>query len=830
VKDTLATFPEHAGAIGIHMVADPTGQVWGAFESGGLLRVDPETDEPHLLLENESVQNVRAVGDSLVLASTQGGVYLVGSRSGTIRRHLTQADGLLSNTAGGAFLTADTLYVSHPSGLTLLPADRISQGFSSPPSLLTEMEVNLNDRTLTGDSVLAAAERTVGFSYTAPELTHPERLRYEIRLRPRDREWYTTGRDFTRYTDLGPGTYQFAVRARLGNAPPGPTATYSFTIPPLFYETWWFRLLVGLGLIGLGVGAWRWRTYQLRRRQETLEAAVETQTQELRERTEELAAEKQKTEKQAELDEAKNRFFAHVSHEFRTPLSLLRTPLEEALRDATANTVSFGREQVERMVRSARRLHRLIEQLLDLATLEAGRMTLDRKPGDLARFVRRAAEAFASMAEQKNVDLRVRTDNASMKSRFDPDKVESIVNNLLSNALKFTPEGGRVTVWIGRSKAPLSASDGAPGTAIIKVADTGPGMDAETQARVFERFEQAEGTTEEHEGAGLGLALTKELVELHDGTIHVESTPGEGTVFTVALPLADREDALVEDSASAPDTASIPVLENGTGGFEAVGDGRRSGEAATVLVVEDNDEMRTYLRDELGDYWHIREAADGEEGWEAVQEQAPDLVLSGVMMPGLGGFELCERIKSDTDLRNVPVLLLTARAKTEDTVEGLDCGADDYVPKPFDVEELRQRIKNHLAARRHLRDQYRREVRVEPLDTVVDEQHVSFLETVTEAVETHLGDPEFSVDRLAEAAALSRRQLTRRMKEAVGQTPAAFIRARRMERAKEMLAGGAETVSEVAYAVGFRSPSAFSKRFREHVGHAPSEYAEQQAE
>jgi Signal transduction histidine kinase len=497
------------------------------------------------------------------------------------------------------------------------------------------MEVNLNDHALADDSVLAASERTAGFSYTAPELTHPERVRYEVRLTPRDDQWRTTQRDFTRYTDLDPGTYRFEVRARLGDAPPGSTATYSFTIPPFFYEMWWFQLLVGLGLIGLGIGAWRWRTYRLRRRQKKLEAAVETQTEELRERTEELAKEKQKTEEQAErlaeLDEAKNRFFAHISHEFRTPLSLILTPLEEALRNATTETIDFGTEQVKRMVRNARRLQRLIEQLLDLATLEAGRMKLDRRLGDLMRVVRRTAEAFSSMAEQKDVDLQVRTAGPALKARFDPDKVESIVSNLLSNALKFTPSGGQVIVWIGERTTPRSAGDGAAREAILKVSDTGPGMDAETQARIFERFEHVDAAdTREHEGAGLGLALTKELVDLHDGTIEVESSPGEGTTFTVALPLVPAEEATRGEEASGDGAWTHGDMEargNGergderrvgslserervgeTGAAEANGEsGEEAGEGtATVLVVEDNAEMRAYLREQLSTHWQVQ--------------------------------------------------------------------------------------------------------------------------------------------------------------------------------------------------------------------------------
>ena len=850
------------GGVARSLAMDDEGRVWATSPSGGLVQFNPASGNRRTVLDSVLIGNVRALGDSLVLAmSAEKGVYFVESATGRVQEHLTQADGLRSAGALDAHIVGDTLYVAHLRGMSLFPTEDLYREQSSPSVLLTGVEAGLEDRPLTSGATFDAKERTVEFSYTAPSLSYADRIAYGVRLVSQGSvaqgsssgfgEWEKTNRRFMRYTNLEPGTYRFEVRARLGDRPPGTAAAYTFTIPPHFYETWWFRLLVGLGVVALGVGAWRRRTARLRRRQEALEAAVDAQTEELRQRTEELAAEKQRTQAQAErlaeLDEAKNRFFAHISHEFRTPLSLILTPLEEALRDATTGTVAFGTEQVERMVHNARRLQRLIEQLLDLATLEAGRMELDRQMGDLGRVVRRSAKAFVSMAKRKEIDLRVRTSGDTLQARFDPEKVESIVNNLLSNALKFTPAGGRVTVWIGERTTPGRLGNGAAREALIKVADTGPGMDDETQSGLFERFEHVDtADTREHEGAGLGLALTKELVELHGGAIEVESSRGEGTVFTVALPMAgDEEDRSPSDTQPEKPEAgpSVPAElsavsgagEDSGDGQTAAGDGAPPGEAAdgrreTVLVVEDNAEMRAYLREQLSPHWNVHTAADGAAGWAAVQEREPDLVLSDVMMPSVSGFELCEELKSDPDHRHIPVILLTARAETDDALEGLDCGADDYVSKPFDVQELRQRIANHLAAREHLREQYREEVHLASMDEVVDEEDISFLETVTETVEAHLGNPDLTVDRLAEAAALSRRQLTRRMKEAVGQTPAAFVRARRIERAKELLARDTETVAEVAYAVGFRSSSAFSKAFRKHVGHPPSEHADKGTE
>ncbi|PQJ34848.1 hypothetical protein BSZ35_09750 [Salinibacter sp. 10B] len=840
VLDTIAFVPEHVQSQGRRLQIDSAGRIWCPFRGGGLLRVDPSRGTTQTLLKGTIVEKVTLGGDSLAMVNTKNGLYLLDAQTGSLRRHLTEADGLLSNDVNGSLMMEDTLYVGHLSGLTLLPTSSLFRTPPTPHAVLTGLEINLDNRPLPSDSLFGQEERAVGFSYTGASLLYPDRVHYEVRLSPRDTTWKTTPRRFVRYTNLEPGTYRFEVRARLENYPPGPVATYTFTIPPHFYETWWFQLLLVLGVIGSGLGIYRWRTARLRKRQEELETAVE-------DRTQELVEEKKKTERQAErlaeLDDAKNRFFAHVSHEFRTPLSLILTPLEEQLRRSDGS-VSFGRRQARRMTENARRLQRLIDQLLDLATLEAGRMELNRRPGRLARLVRRRTEAFRSKADQKDIDLQVDVPDAPIETHFDPEKMETIVTNLVSNAIKFTPEGGTVTLRVdttehAQSMSPPTAEDAVHGTVRLEVSDTGPGIDPDVQETIFDRFEQADASsTQTHDGIGLGLALTQELVELHGGTIDVNSTPGEGTTFVVELPLVAAPSPSSERTTTPEDDPSTEAGANGVDRPSAPDaskiesssrdDATPPSDAATILVVEDNAEMRAYLHEQLSHSWRILEATNGEEGWEQVQKNEPDLVLSDVMMPETDGYALCRRIKADEQLRVTPVLLLTARADETATREGLQCGADDYVAKPFDVEELRQRIANHLAARRHLQSHYREEVSLAGLNATAEEQ--SFLERVVDATEGRLQDPDFTVGDLASEMALSRRQLTRRLKKAVGETPGNVIYRLRIERAKTLLASDTTSVAEVAYAVGYRSPSSFSQSFRKMVGCPPSEYVEAQQE
>ena len=544
-------------------------------------------------------------------------------------------------------------------------------------------------------------------------------------------------------------------------------------------------------------------------------------------RTAELEAEKAKTEAQAErlaeLDEAKSRFFANVSHELRTPLTLLLGPL----RDARAGPEQrISSRHLPAMHRSAERLLSLVDELLDLARLDAGRLRLRVAETDLVALARRTTSAFASRAEHEGLALNFEAQPERLDAWVDAERVEQILSNLLTNAFKFTPEGGRIEVTIQKGD----------GTAVLSVRDTGSGISADMLPHVFERFRQAyDASTRHHVGAGIGLALARELVTLHAGSISVESTTGVGSMFTVLLPLGkDHFDADAFADAPSFETGHFPAhIEHEANGLESERElaAPAPPSDATVLVVEDHPDMRDYLCDLLAPHYHVEQAEDGQAGLEtarrlAAEGRAPDLVISDVMMPRLDGVALCHTLKADPSLGHVPVVLLTARADEESRIEGLGEGADDYLAKPFSAVELLARCENLIEVRRRLRARFSGEVVVQPTDVVVPSEEAAWLEEVKAACEARLADAEFGVDWLADVLGMARRTLERRLKAASGLTPGAFLRTMRLERAAQLLEQKAGNVAAIARAVGYTDAESFGRAFRQGFGVPPSAYAE----
>ncbi len=839
----------------------PDGSLWAATETRGLLRIrDGAVDAVGL---DEGLPSSHIVA---VLIDDQGFVWLSGrtllyrARVADVERAFdTPSSGpvdvvTLPPSAGHLGSANHTVQaVKAPDGALWIPADRgvtridpaaYARQFAEPPPVLVEaVRSRSGERAPTGageEIRLPRGDRSPEVVYTALDLTAPDLVRFRTQLVGLDDAWQDQGAARSvAYNRLGPGTYTFRVQARNGGGVWSEPVEATLVVPAFFYETGWFAALCGLGLLAalaLGIRA-RERTQRARRRE--LESLVEERTEQLRAEKETVAAQARDLET---LDTTKSAFFANVSHEFRTPLTLTLGPLDDVLAGEYGPVPQEASEPLGLARRSAERVLDLINQILDVSRLEAGRTPLRAGELDLGAFVEAQVEAFALLAAHKHIAAEVSTPEAPLRVWADPDHLRTILANLLSNAFKFTPTGGAVRVTV----------EAAGGAACVTVRDTGLGIAAADLPHVFDRFYQAEGAAGRPLGSGIGLALAHELAALHGGTLAAESPVGgadggpSGSAFTLALPLGrdhlapDQIDDRPWETASAVEPVALADADEETPASPPP-DESRDDDVTTVLVVDDQPDIRAFVRRHLeaGGY-RVVEAADGEEALDRVRQRLPDLVVSDVMMPRLDGLGLCRALKADPETDSLPVILLTAKAAPEDRLDGLGEHCDDYLTKPFDPAELRARVGNLIEGRKRLRERFRQEgialaigggdgatdVLQEP--EAVPSADDAFLAQVRAAVEAHLGDDTFSVARLAEAVGVSRGHLHRQLTALTGQTPTALLRTVRLERAATLLGARAGTVSEVAYAVGFKSVGHFSDSFLEAYGCRPSAYAERE--
>ncbi|MCK6621917.1 MAG: response regulator [Calditrichia bacterium] len=715
--------------------------------------------------------------------------------------------------------------------------------------------------------VLASRYNSLRFRFAAPSYDNVTANRYQFMLEGFDEDWSRWTREAQKdYTGLPGGDYVFKVRAKNIYGHLSDEARFEFTVLPPWYKSPWMYFLYALIGGALVFGLVKYRVRQLERKSHELEKIVAERTSQVVEQRNQLKAQ---SEKLQELDRLKSRFFANISHEFRTPLTLILGLLDKFM-NKTEDRQDLADYGV--MKRNAARLLQLINQLLDLAKLEAGGEKLQAARGDMVRFMRRIIMSFASLGEQKQVSmlfngapLSAAAGQTAIHAYFDRDKMEKVFYNLLSNAFKFTPPGGRIDVAVDIPPVPLSKG-GTPGTppfegalggmspnavyVEIRVANTGPGIPAEKVPYVFDRFYQADdGSTRKFEGSGIGLALVKELVELHRGEVFAESAEGRETTFTVRLPLGRahlREEEIIAEETA--ETAAQPSLAgvDAEAVFTAEAPASDEREAAgaeipapeedetaredetLVLVVEDHPDLRDFIREGLAPEYRVIEAEDGTSGLKKAAELIPDLVISDIMMPGMDGYELCRRLKTSPKTNHIPVILLTARAAPEDKLAGLETGADDYLVKPFNPEELKIRVRNLIRLRQQMREKFSAEMLLKPSDITVPSTQKIFLERLRTVIEEHLDDEEFSVEALGEEMGMSRAQIHRKLRAITNQSASEFIRSFRLQRAAELIKQDAGNIAEIAYMVGFNSQAYFTRCFQEAFGCSPSEFKKRQ--
>jgi signal transduction histidine kinase/ligand-binding sensor domain-containing protein/DNA-binding response OmpR family regulator len=854
---------------------DGAGRLWVGTDGGSLQVYDPESDGFRTALdasyESEGICQIIAGEDGRVIIGTGAGIMVCEGRK-LLKTYTTRTglpsdyaarivldkqgdlwastslglvridaateevtvfdrrDGLPRNEIhfGSAGAKDGTLFFGGRHGLVVFHPEQLVLNPYIPPVRITELRISDNPVAVGPDSPLTRSllvtkevrlgpeQNDLALTFASLDFAHPERNRYRFRLEPNDQDWrVATGSRTAQYTNLDPGTYIFSVMGSNGDGIWSPEpASLQIVITPPWYRTGWANTLYVLAIIGFAVGV-----YRALINRERMHMALEM--------------ERAEASHLQNLDHLKSRFFANISHEFRTPLTLLMSPLQRLQEDPASGTPElFGT-----MARNARRLGRLIDQLLDLSRLEADRMPSRWRHGDWCQFMRALTSSFTAIAEQRGIVFESRWPAQSSTAWYDSDLIDKILVNLLSNAFKFTPGGGEITstVKLAETSGPRpwpghpDEEMGEAVTMTIIVHNTGSHIPAHDLENVFDRFHQVVENSDYGDlGSGIGLALVKELAEWCGGDVDVSSDIQAGTAFTVTLPLF----------LSAP-PSNVPAA---AGDENHVGDGLAKDtelilaeeemddlpESAlpTVLVVEDNADLRNYVREELADEFQVLVAANGKSGLELARSEIPDLVLSDVMMPEMDGMELCRALKADDLTNHVPVILLTAKAEAGSRREGLETGADDYVAKPFDVTELRIRIRNLIEQRRLLAERYDKLEVARPgrASNPVPTADDRFLAKAREIISANLEDPEFRVEALCREIGMSRTQLHRKLKAVAGRSAGDFLRAERLNKAAEMLGQGEGNVTEVAYAVGYRSLSQFAKAFREQFGMAPSDF------
>ncbi|MEM9830392.1 MAG: two-component regulator propeller domain-containing protein [Bacteroidota bacterium] len=784
--------------------------IWIGSRDGGLNRYDPSTDKfTHFdMLDGLPTNNVLSITESKngdLWLGTSKGLSRFNPRTEEFSNYNIR-DGLPANDFHVAQIikSEGQLIFGTDNGLVFFHPDSIQDKEVKPPVYITGVQVMEEERVVPTEPIeLAYDQNFLSFDFVALNYQASEKNEYAYQMEGLDENWiYSGDRRFSSYTNLDPGEYTFRVKASYNKGPWNEAAsTIQFTILPPWWQNNWayaFYTLLSIGLL------YALRQFTIKR--ERLRHALELQTIE--------------SKKMRELDHLKSRFFANISHEFRTPLTLILGPLEKFIQQNDSHPSAQSTYRM--MQRNAQRLLNLVNQLLDLSKLESGNMTLDTQPQAIVPFLKSIALAFTSLAEQRQIIYHFQFPTENPVVYYDADKLEKIVSNLLSNAFKFTPDGGQVTVSIILREAIQKSG---LQTLKISVQDSGSGIPENIIEHIFDRFYQNDAwLADEQQGSGIGLSLVHELVELHQGEITVENTENSGALFTVTLPVkvADYEE-ITSNAASRNFPVIIPeeeILAEENGKSHSAYNMSKP----LVLVIEDNADVRAFIRETLQPNYRLLEAANGKIGLQQAEETIPDLIISDVMMPEMDGVTLCQQLKTDERTSHVPVILLTAKAIGSDKIVGLETGADDYMIKPFRSDELIARINNLIETRRKLRERYSQTVTLQPSDVAITSVDQQFLERMKTIVESHMADATFGVEAFSEEAGLSRVQLFRKLKALTDLSPSEFIKNMRLKRAADLLRLKGGTIGEIAFRVGFQDPSYFTKTFQKQYGQTPSDY------
>lgn len=740
-------------------------------------------------------------------------------------RNYTSNDGLPSNqfTLNSYCRTTDEqMYFGSIKGITTFHPEQLADNPYTPLVDITELRlfnqiVRPDDETgilqsainETKRITLSASQSMFSLQFVVSNYISGNHNTFAYKLDGYDKAWYYTSNVRTAsYSNLPGGTYRFLVKAANSDGKWNDTpTTLEIVILPVWYRTWWAYLLFIVALIGIAYFVFRHLWIR-----KSMQAQIEL--------------ERIDKERQREVNEMKLRFFINISHELRTPLTLILAPAQEML-DKVSDR--WMRKQLETIQRSTNRLLHLVNQLMDYRRAELGVFGLQVKRNDIHRVIEKNFLFYERLAQRKEIKYNLYSELESKETLCDPNYLELIVNNLLSNAFKYTGDGQSIIVTLKEESNRL----------LLQVKDTGNGIPIDKQSRIFERFYQVES---EHIGSGIGLSLVQRLVELHHGHIELDSAEGKGSTFSIYLPT--NEDAYQPDEkASGTSTECVEAAHSTNSREMYILDTEQPEERAneeettedvasktsiqpqeTILVVEDNADIRQYLSEELRKNYRILEAENGEKALELVKEQEVSLILTDVMMPVMDGLQLCKQIKQNLNTCHIPVIILSAKAELNEQLEGLQVGADDYIPKPFSMTLVTTKIKNLFRTRHRVIQYYSNSLEIEPEKIALNPMDEVLLKKAVDIVEKHIDHVEFSTDEFAREMLMSRSNLHLKLKALTGEATNEFIRKIRFSKACKLLKEERYTVSEISSMVGFNTPSYFATSFKKYFGCLPSEY------
>ncbi|MCU4157288.1 response regulator [Carboxylicivirga sp. A043] len=720
-------------------------------------------------------------------------------------KHYTHADGLQSegfNDRSSYRTSENELIFGGADGFNMFKVKDIKYNHILPQVVFTKLQVynqsispnsKVENIRLLKQSIVSTKEIVLKYwmnvfsiDFAALDFFIPQKTRYQYKLEGVDEQWHLLdeGLFSLTYANLKAGDYILKVKAANNDGVWNDKyAELRIKVLPPFYAT---PLAYALYFAAILLMIIYFRYSMIRK--ERSKFAIEQ---------ERLAA-----KRNHEMDEMKLRFLTNVSHEFRTPLTLILTPVQKLLEKAC----SPKDEKLLKVIdKNAKQLLNLVNQLLDFRKLELHGLRFNPSYGNLVSFIRDEADSFSESFDKKHIKFTFKHEMDELMLSFDKDKLQKVIMNLLSNALKFTPENGRVSMVLSMDEQVQKAK--------IEIKDTGVGIKKSDLEKVFIRFYQADNNKKLGlSGSGIGLNLARELVQLHNGSIGVESEEGKGAVFTILLPLDDGNN--VAQKTKEKDAERHIIEEDAT----------KPADKPSLLLVEDNMDFRTFMKETLEEDFVIREAADGQLGYNAVHEALPDIIISDVMMPNMDGLELCQKLRNDIRTSHIPIILLTARTADEDKIKGLEIGADDYITKPFNMDLLLLRVNKLLEKRSKMQQEFQKTVEINPSEVQITSMDEKLIKKAVKVVEDNMAEAGFSVEDLSNELAMSRVYLYKKLVSITGKSPIEFIRIIRLKRGAQLLEKSQMSIAEVAYEVGFNNPRYFSKYFKEEYGMLPTAY------